>query len=115
MTDFLESFGAQLAAAEDRLFRTKGKRRRGRLLIGGTVLAVLAAVPALAATQPWSSMFGRPELRDSPASVSVSEPPRVQAAVLSVLRRPQTAQDRGPLARRLLRSVGREFTGVRPG
>ena len=75
--------------------------------------ALVIAAPALAATRPWEPLLGRPSLHDVPNGTSRSEVPPSQTAVLSVLRRPQDAADRGPVAEKLLRHLGIEESGVR--
>jgi hypothetical protein len=120
MTDsFLDRLGDQLSAAELQLTAAVPARRRARrrptpksaalILVG---LAI--AVPAVAATHPWRPVLGRPQLHDTPAGTSDSPVPHDTRSVVEVLRRPQTSLDRGPTARKLLRLVGQQFTGVRP-
>lgn len=115
---FLDRLGDQLAAAERALTPSAATKRRTHrwappksaiLLLAG--LAV--AVPAVAATQPWRPILGRPTLRDTPVSTSGSAVPANAIALLAVLRRPQTDRDRGRAIRTLLRSVGQQFSGVR--
>jgi hypothetical protein len=116
MTDFLDRFGAQLLAAEQGLApahvrpRRRWRTRRGAIL----ALAGLAlAVPALAETQPWQPILGRPALHDTPAGTSKSPVPTSDLGLLGVLRRPQNDADRGPIAQQLLAGVGSEYKGVR--
>jgi len=117
MTDmFLDRLGDQLRAAERALIAANAPRRR-RVTRKAAVLAFAAlavAVPALAATEPWKPIFGRPALRDVPAGTSESPIPNDEQALLGVLRRPQEPRDHGEAAQDLLRSVGQEFAGVRP-
>jgi hypothetical protein len=118
MTDFLDRFGAQLLAAEQGLAATPARsrpRRRWRTRRGAILaLAGLAvAVPALAETQPWQPILGRPALHDTPAGTSNSPVPTNEFGLLGVLRRPQNDTDRGPIAQRLLAGVGSEYKGVR--
>lgn len=124
MSDFLDRFGAQLVAAEERLgaqpepavptVAVRSPRRwRSRRGLVVAFAALVVAVPALAATQPWDPILGRPGAGDEPAGVAVSAPPAVQSGGLAVLRRPQNGEDRGPVAQQLLASVGSEYKGVR--
>lgn len=84
-------------------------RRTALLLLAGLAIAV----PALAATQPWQPILGRPSLHDTPAGISHTPPPAAQLQLLGVLRRPQDQADRGPIAQTLLSHVGSEYKGVR--
>jgi hypothetical protein len=115
---FLDRLEQQLVAAEHALAAAAARPRvvrwtpPKRLLIA--LAALIVAVPAVAATQPWQPILGRPGLHDTPSGTSKTPVPADELALLAVLRRPQNAQDRGPTATALLRSVGQEFTGVRP-
>jgi hypothetical protein len=115
MTDLLERLGTELAAAERRLVAPASVvgRRRGRRATVLALVGLAAAVPALAATQPWRPILGEPSTTNIPNGVATSPPPASQTASLSVLRRPQNAADRGPIAQALLREVGAEYKGVR--
>jgi hypothetical protein len=113
---FLDRLEGQLVAAEHALAaaaRPRGSRWTPprRLLVA--LAALIVAVPAVAATQPWQPILGRPGLHDTPRGTSKTSVPADALALLAVLRRPQNAQDRGPTARALLRNVGQEFAGVR--
>lgn len=100
-----------LRAARD---RTRGPRRWRSRRTAAIALAVVAVgAPALAATEPWQPVLGRPALHDTPAGSSTTSPPSDQLAVLGVLRRGQTAADRGPATVVLLRHIGIEAAGVR--
>jgi hypothetical protein len=118
MIDFYEQLGEQLKSAERALALTASRptRRRRRSVRAVTIaLAGLAlAVPAFAATEPWQLVFGRPAMHDTPAGLSRTQVPSDQLAVLAVLRRPQTPQDRGARAQTLVQSFGVEFRGLRP-
>lgn len=74
---------------------------------------VAVGAPALAATQPWQPLLGRPALQATPAGTSTTPPPSDQLAILGVLRRSQTASDRGPITTALLEELGPEQAGVR--
>jgi hypothetical protein len=116
---FLDRLEAQLVAAEHAMVRTAPGRRaprrwrasRRNLLVAIAALAV--AVPAVAATEPWQPILGRPALHDTPRGTSRTPVPADVLGMLGVLRRRQNDQDRGPVARTLLRSVGQQFSGVR--
>jgi hypothetical protein len=116
---FLDRLDTQLVNAEQALFATAGRRRAiprwraPRRSIVATVLVLAVAGPAVAITRPWPPILGRPALHDTPLSTSNTAVPRDAAAILGVLRRPQTAYDRGPTTDKLLRGVGQEFAGVR--
>jgi len=118
MGDFLDRYGEQLAHAGRALKATSAgerprRRWRSRRTAALMVAVVTIATPALAATQPWRPLLGRPALHDTPVGTSDSSPPSDQLAVLGVLRRAQDAQDRSHTARTLLANLGVEETGVR--
>ena len=120
MTDFLDRLTDQFVVAERSLTLAAApppRRRARRWRTRKTAMLALAtfavAVPALAATQPWQPILGRPALHDTPTGISASAPPADQLALLGVLRRPQDAQDRSPAVQAMLSSVGIEFQGVR--
>jgi hypothetical protein len=120
MNDFLDRYGDQLRRAERELCASPPPRKRRRARLGSlSVLAGLGAaalaVPALAVSQPWNLVLGRPELNNVPVSSSTSDVPKDQRDLLEVLRRPATDQDRGELAQHLARTIGVEFRGVRKG
>jgi hypothetical protein len=96
----LPQLQAALLAAHDR--RERKRRARRRTVIA---LAVLFGVPilgggALAATGVWAPPLGD-HARGRPTR-GLSGPPHSQLAEMGVLRRPQTAQDRGPEVRKAL-------------
>ena len=68
------------------------------------MLAVSAT--ALAATAPWQPLFGDPDHPSAQPRVTGSAPPAGQLALLSVLRRPQTDEDRGATTQQALRYFG---------
>jgi hypothetical protein len=106
---------ASVVAAAERRARPARRWWRRPIRIGALGCgAVLATGSALAATDVWNPVLGRPELHDTPASVSDSPVPPSTVATLGVLRRPQTSADRAPAALALLRHAGVESAGVRP-
>jgi hypothetical protein len=117
MTDFLEQYGEQFrhAIATGRAFEGQNPavRTRRRLRAGLIALVVAGvATPALAITQPWQPILGRPDIDDGAPTVSAAPIPPDQAKALSVLRRDQTSEDRN--ASSLLRSLHPGFDGVNP-
>lgn len=115
---FLDRLGDQLISAERALVAAipaaRSRRRWRSPRTTAVVLVGLAiAVPAVAATQPWRPILGRPALHDTPAGTSDTPVPDNASALLAVLRRPQTDRDRSPTSRVLLRVVGQQFHGVR--
>lgn len=119
MTDtFLDRLGDQLISAERTLVAAvPAASRRRRWVTPRTAAAVVAGlaitVPAIAATEPWRPILGRPALHDTPAGTSNTPVPDDARALLGVLRRPQSDLDRSRTARVLLRVVGQQFRGVR--
>jgi hypothetical protein len=123
MTDFIDRFGDQLVLASQTLAPTAPTgstaappRRPAWRMRRSVAIAVVGAVvtgSALAATQPWQPILGRPSLNDTPGGTASSDVPGDQRALLGVLRRPQADSDRGPEAQRLLRNLGPEESGVR--
>lgn len=82
-------------------------RRAGLLAVG----AVVVTGSAVAASTGWHPVLGHGE-RDRPRAAQTGVP-AAQVAALSVLRREQTAADRGPQAQALLRLLTRqEINGV---
>jgi hypothetical protein len=112
---------AQLLDAAER--RSKAGRqtepKRGRpwrrpLRVAGIVIFLaLAGGSAAAAAGLWQPVLGRPELDNTPQGVSEAPIPRNARDMLGVLRRPQSAADRGSATRALLRHAGSESSGVR--
>lgn len=88
--------------------RVRGHTRR--LLLAAGSLAIITGT-ALAAIQPWNPTLGGPG-RGHP-SVALRPPPASELKMLGVLRRPQTAADRGPAVRAELSLVGSQVRGVR--
>ncbi|MCZ4492665.1 MAG: hypothetical protein JWP53_1596 [Conexibacter sp.] len=116
MSDFLDHFGDQLRAVQVAPSPTARPRptwlsrasRRG--VIAGLATLIVAG-PALAITQPWSPTVGRPGV-DRPVHVDSSPVTAAARGELSVLRRPQTADDRAQAAPLLRGVVGDQVDGV---
>lgn len=86
-------------------------RRRGARSGGSALLGVAVAGSAIAATSVWSPQVGD-EQRGTPSLASGPLPPE-QLASLAVLRRAQSAADRGPEARAALKLlVAHEEGGI---
>jgi hypothetical protein len=97
------SFGSG-AGPEDRgRRRLRPSRRIGLLAIGGVILAGTA----VAATGGWHPVLGSPSRGPQPLAAHAPVPAD-QLAALAVLRRPQTATDRGPLVQQALRVLNRQ-------
>ncbi len=77
-------------------------RRAGLLATGGLVVGGTA----LAATGGWHPTLGSPD-RGLPPRVATVGVPQEQLVALSILRRPQTEHDRGPMVERGLRVLDR--------
>jgi hypothetical protein len=88
-------------AARGRVRRPR-RRRLGLLAVG----AVVVSGSAVATTGVWQPTLGNPDHGAQPRAAGVGVPAE-QLALLGVLRRPQTAADRGPLVRAALRSLDR--------
>jgi hypothetical protein len=116
MTDLLDVYERQLVEASKRLTRPPRVPRRPswRGIPRAAVVAlalVLVATPALAALAPWHAVLGDDQ-RGHPTQAA-DQPPAEQRALLGILRRPQSMQDRGPAVQAALRLVGRQVHGVR--
>ena len=116
MNGYLDSLKQELVSASGRLPMIAGVnrrprwRRRSRLM--GVAIAVLAlSATAVAATAPWRPIFGDPS-SPQPVVVSRAAPPAEQLALLGVLRRAQTENDRGSTTQRALRFFGTSTQGV---
>jgi hypothetical protein len=109
MTDFRDRFELQLIEAMGRghvELPAPRRRRPSRRGLISVAVAFAAAATTLAATHPWSPAVGTKRFHEPPVSISRSAPPARELALLGVLRRPQTAADRGPATRTALRFVG---------
>lgn len=112
MPDFLDRYGDQLHAAQRAERRSLWSRVRPvprTLLISLGALAI--AAPAVAVVRQWDPTLGRPGPDDRPATTTSAAAPDSARAVMAVLRRPQTAEDRATTAP-LLRTVDSQFAGV---
>lgn len=108
MIRFIDRFESQLLAATP----PRQQRRRVRRSSTVAVLVVLGvAAPTIAAVQPWKPLLGDDQ-RGTPAR-SADAPPPDQLKGLGAFRRPQTAEDRGPLAERALRLTDTNVDGAR--
>jgi hypothetical protein len=115
----LAEIGAQLhsaALAASRGRRPLASRRRWvSRRVGAVALAIgVVATPAIAATELWQPILGRPSLHNAPTSTSTTTPEDTELAVLGVLRRSQSNADRGPAVAALLGNLSSEQAGVRP-
>ena len=115
MTAVLPELSDDLAAAAERLALTPPSRRQGRrrrrarFVALGTAAIVGIGGVATAATGLWSPQIG--DGSDTP-SIARDAPPQAQLDALGVLRRPQTAADRGENSEYTLRFFG-YLRGVR--
>ena len=118
MTDFLERYGAQfrlaVEAGAQQEADVEGRSRPRRRWRTGLIAVAVAgiAAPALAVTQPWQPILGRPDIDHGAPSVSDTAVLPEQAKAIAELRRDQSAEDRQ--AGRLLRSLHPGFDGVNP-
>lgn len=111
MADYLDTLHDGLVDASRRLSAQRRRRWRRR---GGaaTALVLVVGAPALAATGVWRPPIG--DGREPAPKITAQAPPADQLALLGVLRRPQTAADRGATTLDALRLIGgRSVTGVR--
>jgi hypothetical protein len=98
------------AIRHDAVARPRRRRPSRRVVVLATA-GVLATGTAVAATTPWEPELGRPGDRPSRSATPV---PADQIAVLGVLRRKQTDDDRSPATRQVLRKMfGSISVGVR--
>ncbi|WP_210491897.1 hypothetical protein [Patulibacter sp. SYSU D01012] len=101
-----------LLLANDRLIeRAQRRARRFRLGLFTSVAVVGASGVAVGAGALWGPILGH-EDGNRPTS-SATPAPSAQVQLLSVLRRPQTAADRGPDARAVLRAATARYGGLR--
>jgi hypothetical protein len=92
----------------------RGWARRTRIL---TVAcgSLLVAVPAVAATQSWLPLLGKPSVDGASPSISADAVPADQANALGVLRREQSESDRDAATEGLLEPLAPSTDGVRLG
>jgi hypothetical protein len=111
VSDYLNDLRFELVTASERLSQRSAPvpsprrwwRRSPRALT--VALAALAvSATALAATAPWEPLFG--DAGSPQPRITGAAPPADQLALLGVLRRSQTDQDRGGITRQALRFFG---------
>ena len=104
----LKSAYAQPVAQRSRLAPPQRRRRRPSRRIGLLAIAgVIVSGTAVAATSGgWRPLLGSSD-RPRPL-VATSSVPSEQLAALAILRRPQTAADRGPIVQEALRKLDRQ-------
>lgn len=110
--DFLDRFEEQLLLAGRKL-GTDATRPvaatprvwRSRRALAATVAILLVGGTALAATHPWSPQLGDPKFGGPSPTVSGSAPPEAQLALLGVLRRKPTGEDRDAATQATLRYI----------
>ena len=121
LSDFRGRLGLQLtraagelAADRHRLPAALRRRRRPwltRPIAVGLTLTAFAGT-AFAAVAIWTPLLGNPRYGYNPGAAT-SAPPAAQLEALAVLRRPQTAADRGALSQAALTYVNDYTSGVR--
>jgi hypothetical protein len=121
LADFRVRFGLQLTRAAGELAASRRPLAR-RVRIGrlpwltrpvAIALALTAfAGTAFAAVAIWTPLLGNPQYGYNPGAAA-SAPPQDQLNALAVLRRPQTAADRGTLSQAALTYINDYTTGVR--
>lgn len=114
MSDFFDRLEQQLNRSTRQLARQHAPATSRRLqgVIAVSLLVLLAAGTAIAATGIWRPILGMQRYGPGP-SIASSPPPKAQLAMLAVLRRPQTPADRSAAVRRELRYVSGDLSGVR--
>ena len=117
MSDFISDYGEQLRQAgwrrlqrRRRLPRMLGLARPTRRLVV-VLIGLSVAAPAVAATVVWRPLLG--DGRSDGPSASTAPAAESQRALLSVLRRPQRAADRGPQTGYALKFLGGSVADVR--
>jgi hypothetical protein len=101
-----------LVVASDRMVARR-RRRTQRFRLGlMTSAAVVTLGGGAVASQPlWAPLLGWED--GNRASVSDAPAPAAQGALLGILRREQSAGDRGPAARAAVKAMSRRYTGVK--
>lgn len=102
---------ALVVASDQMVARRRRRTQRFRLGLMTSAAVVTLGGGAVASQTLWAPLLGwedgnRPSVSHEPA-------PAAQADRLGVLRREQTAADRGPAARTALTSMSRRYVGVR--
>lgn len=118
MSDYRDEFELQLVKASERLTAAEpGEPQRRRVLsrraLPYAAVGFLCASTAVAATQPWSPLFGDPTHPQVAPAPTTSSPPQSQLDALGVLRRPATETDRDTAVTASLRFLGPATTGIR--
>jgi hypothetical protein len=116
MTSIFDQLEEQLREIASRDLRVRARPRSNtsrswRLAVVVAAAASLAGT-ALAATGLWRPLLGEPGL-GPPAAITGDPPPPSQLALLAVLRRAQTADDRSAATRAELRFINDMADGVR--
>jgi hypothetical protein len=106
MTTLLPDLSRDLAEAAERAAARAARPRRRLLRFGLPLLAGTLAAGGVAAGAVglWSPQIGG---RGATGEISRAAPPRTELATLGVLRRPQTAADRGAASTAVLRMTNR--------
>lgn len=117
MSDFITDYGERLRQAgwrrlerRRRLPRVRGLARPTRRVVV-VLVALSVAAPAVTATVAWRPLLG--DGRSDAPTASTQPAAQSQRALLSVLRRPQRAADRGPQTRYALQFLGTSVADVR--
>jgi hypothetical protein len=110
MSEYLDALERGFVGASRRLSARKRRTRRRRGACAAAIVVLIGA-PALAATGVWRPKLG--DDRTEGATITGQAPPAAQLKLLGVLRREQTAADRGARTREALTMVGKGVAGVR--
>jgi hypothetical protein len=102
---------ALLVASDGMVARSRRRAQRFRLGLMTTVAVAGIGGGAVASQSIWGPVVGLDAARRP--SVSSAPAPPSQQALLSVLRRPQTAADRSSASQQALRLTGRRYRDVR--
>jgi hypothetical protein len=121
MTSYIDALRQELVTATERLagagstprVARNGRWRRSPRVLAAALAGLAVSATALAATTPWQPIFGDPADPKAPQpSITADAPPAEQVAMLGVLRREQTQDDRGPTTTQALRYFGPSTEGV---
>lgn len=114
---YVDDLKHELVAASERLTgqptAALPRRRRAPFssrALGIAVVGLAVSATAIAATSAWQPLFGAPG--DPQPRVAQTAPSADLMALLGVLRRPQTAEDRGSSTRAALRFFGTLTQGI---